>query len=81
MFIRYAEFYTYLTPLLTIQEKWNKRSVATEVHLKYVTVNSAICKTCGTKKSRSFPGGSYKLDIVIPETYPFNPPKVNVTFI
>ncbi|XP_020607963.1 ubiquitin-conjugating enzyme E2 K-like, partial [Orbicella faveolata] len=29
------------------------------------------------KKSCSFPGGSYKLDIVIPETYPFNPPKVN----
>lgn len=24
-----------------------------------------------------FEGGSYKLDIVIPETYPFNPPKVN----
>ena len=43
-----------------------------------MTVNSAICKTCGTKKSHSFPGGSYKLDIVIPETYPFNPPKVNV---
>ncbi|KAJ7357641.1 ubiquitin-conjugating enzyme E2 K [Desmophyllum pertusum] len=24
-----------------------------------------------------FEGGNYKLDIVIPETYPFNPPKVN----
>lgn len=24
-----------------------------------------------------FEGGSYKLDIVIPETYPFNPPKVH----
>lgn len=24
-----------------------------------------------------FEGGSYKLDIVIPDTYPFNPPKVN----
>ena len=51
------------------------KSVGTEIH---VPVNPAIDKTCGTKKSCSFPGGSYKLDIVIPETYPFNPPKVNI---
>ena len=24
-----------------------------------------------------FPGGRYLVDIVIPETYPFNPPKVS----
>ena len=44
-------------------------------------VDSSFLKLRGEIKGppdTPFDGGKYILDIVIPETYPFNPPKVSV---
>ena len=42
---------------------------------------NVVIYVVGTEEYCYILGGKYKLDIIIPETYPFNPPKVDINFI
>lgn len=51
-------------------------------HIKVELTNDSFTELRGEiagPPDTPYEGGNYVLDIKIPETYPFNPPKVNIT--